>query len=433
VTGIAVVGLQWGDEGKGKIIDTLAGQADIVVRFQGGANAGHTLIVGDQKYVLHLVPAGVLYAGKACLIGNGAVVDLMSLNGEIEALEARGVNTDKVLLSERAHVVMPYHKQLDEAREAWAQGGVEAIGTTKRGIGPCYADKASRQGIRVCELMDPPLFRARLESSLLEKNAILTGVYGREPVDLEPIYQSNLEVARKLRSRVVDGSSFLREAFRRGERVLFEGAQGVMLDVDHGTYPFVTSSSASLCGISAGAGVPPQAVSGSVGVVKAYTTRVGEGPFPTELEGEAGEWLRGRGAEFGATTGRPRRCGTLDLVQVRYAAQLCGVSAIALSKLDVLSGLETIRVAIAYEYEGRVITEFPASLNILERVRPVFRDFPGFDADLSEIETLAQLPREARGFIEFVEQQTGVPVRFVSTGPRRDQFFERGERAPLFD
>lgn len=424
--GVAITGLQWGDEGKGKVIDALAAEADIIVRHQGGANAGHTIHVEDEKYVLHIVPAGVLYGGKACVIGNGCVVDLVSFHAELEALEARGIDTEKVYLSERAHLVMPYHRALDEAREASVRAD-RKIGTTKRGIGPAYADKAARTGLRVVELFNENAFKRRLEFVLREKNAVLEHVYGVKPLEFEPIFESHRKLARELRRRVIDSSSFLQDAVRRDERILYEGAQGVMLDVDHGTYPYVTSSNSSIPGIPAGAGVAPNAVARGIGVLKAYTTRVGEGPFPTELTDEAGETLRRLGQEFGATTGRPRRCGFLDLLQVRYATALCGVRGLALTKLDVLKGIETLRVAVAYEYEGRIMTDFPADLEVLGRVRPVFRDLPGFQEDITEVDSLEDLPENARGFLEFVEAQVGVPVVFLSTGPKRSQFFRRGQ------
>lgn len=419
MAGVAIVGLQWGDEGKGKIIDCLAADADIIVRFQGGANAGHTIHVGDQKFVLHVVPAGVLYPGKACVIGNGVVIDLKGLVGELEGLEAAGIDTGRVFLSERAHLVFPFHKRLDEAREN--QRGEGKIGTTKRGIGPCYADKVSRVGLRVVDLYDENRFRRLLKVSLEEKNAILTALYGQEPLVFDPLFEEYRALAKTLRRRVIDTGKFLDEAIQRNERILYEGAQGVMLDVDHGTYPYVTSSSSSMGGAFSGAGVPPGAIRSPIGVLKAYTTRVGAGPFPTELSGTAAEELRQAGGEYGATTGRPRRCGYLDLVQIRYAVRISGARRLALTKLDVLSGQERLRVAVSYEHEGRITTDFPADLNVLRNVRPIFQDLPGFEADIGAAAGPDDLPPEARDFMRFVEQKVGVPVGFLSTGRQRDQ------------
>lgn len=429
--GVAVIGLQWGDEGKGKVIDNLAQDAEHVVRYQGGANAGHTIYVGDEKYVLHVVPAGVLQ-DKSCVIGNGVVVDLEGLCKELDELEARGVKTDQVYLSDRAHVVFPFHKRLDEAREM-AASDENKIGTTKRGIGPCYADKVARVGIRVAELYDKELFKKRLQRLVDEKNMILSNVYKQDPIDFDEVYESSLKLAEKLKDRVRDTGVILQEAVRKDERVLFEGAQGVMLDVDHGTYPYVTSSNASVCGITAGAGVPPKAISTSIGVIKAYCTRVGDGPFPTELHGEEGEELRQAGSEFGATTGRPRRCGHLDLLQVRYAVNLCGVRGLALTKLDILSGKKKIKVTIAYECEGQIITEFPASLDLLQKCKPVYRELDGFTEDISEVKSLEDLPYNARRYIEFIEANAGIPVIFLSTGPKRSQFFRRGHGEQLWE
>lgn len=430
--GVAITGLQWGDEGKGKVIDNLAEHAEHVVRYQGGANAGHTILVGDEKYVLHVVPAGVLQKEKSCVIGNGVVVDLEGLCKELSDLEARGVNTERVYLSDRAHIVFPFHKQLDAARES-AASDENKIGTTKRGIGPCYADKVARVGIRVSELYNKELFKKRLKRLVDEKNLLLEKVYQQDPIDFEEVYESSLKFAEKLKDRVRDTGVILQEAVRKDERVLFEGAQGVMLDVDHGTYPYVTSSNASICGITAGAGVPPRAIGTSIGVIKAYCTRVGDGPFPTELHGEEGEELRKAGNEFGATTGRPRRCGHLDLLQVRYAVNLCGVRGLALTKLDVLSGKEKIKVTIAYQCGDEIITEFPASLDLLKRCTPVYRELPGFTEDITEVKRLEDLPVNARRYIEFIEANAGIPVIFLSTGPKRSQFFRRGHGEQLWD
>jgi adenylosuccinate synthase len=431
VPGVAITGLQWGDEGKGKVIDNLAKEAEIVVRYQGGANAGHTILVGEEKYVLHVIPAGVLYEDKICVIGNGVVVDLESLSGELSALEERGVKTGNVFLSDRAHVVFPFHKRLDEVREQ--ASGAGKIGTTKRGIGPCYGDKVSRMGIRVAELYDKDIFKKRLKRLVEEKNALFKNVYNSEPADYDDILEHSLALAEHLKDRILSTGPYLQEAIRQDKRILYEGAQGVMLDVDHGTFPYVTSSNASICGITAGAGVPPHAVSTSIGVIKAYCTRVGDGPFPTELDDEEGEKLREAGAEFGATTGRPRRCGHLDLLQVRYAVTLCGIRGLALTKLDVLAGKEKIKATIAYECDGQILTEFPASLDLLRRCKPVYRELKGFSEDITGVDALEDLPHEARHYIEFIEAIAGVPVIFLSTGPKRSQFFRRGHGEQLWD
>ena len=421
----SVLGLQWGDEGKGKVLDVLAGRADMVVRFQGGGNAGHTVIVEGTKYVLHTVPTGVLHEQVTCVIGNGVVVDVVALTAELEGLVEQGVGASRVKISDRAQVVLPYHKALDEAREAaWNRGGSGGIGTTKRGIGPCYADKAARMGVRIADLYDPGKFQLRLERALAEKNALLQHL-GAEPLELEAIRESTLAAARKLEPHVVDAGALVQGALAGGRRVLFEGAQGVMLDVDHGTYPFVTSSSSSAAGIACGAGVPPAAGGKVLGVAKAYTTRVGAGPFPTEIEGPDEERLRQMGREFGATTGRPRRCGWLDVAQLRYAVRLCGVDGIVLTKLDTLAGFGPLQVGVGYERHGAACGP-PADESGWDDLTLVTDDMAAIPAGADfSVTRFEELPSEARDYVHFVEREVGVPVVAVSTGPARRDLIPR--------
>jgi adenylosuccinate synthase len=420
----AVIGLQWGDEGKGKVIDALAREADLVVRYQGGANAGHTVHANGQKYVFHLVPTGALWPQAMSVIGPGVVVDAPALVGEIEELRAKGVS-GKLVVSQRCHVVMPYHKALDEAREGSHGKESGRIGTTKRGIGPCYADKASRIGIRIVDLSDEKRFCELLKRNLDEKNAILKHLYGRAELAFEPIRDRYLDAAAALRPYVGDASALVQGGLAQGKRVLFEGAQGAMLDLDHGTYPYVTSSSTLTDGISAGAGVPPTAVGRTLGVLKAYTTRVGEGPFPTELTGGLGDRLREAGGEYGATTGRPRRTGWLDLVQLGYAARLSGTTGLVLTKLDILAGLGTIKVCVAYDLHGARVSDLPASVGDLEAVKPIYEELPGFEGTLDGTDA-GKFPKAARDYLDFLEKRLGIPVAYISTGPGRDQLIQRG-------
>ncbi len=419
-----VIGLQWGDEGKGKVIDALAREAQLVVRYQGGANAGHTVHADGKKYIFHLVPTGVLWPGVRSVIGPGVVVDAPALVGEIEELATQKVDVMKTLLvSDRAHVVFPYHKALDEAREGGRGGG--KIGTTKRGIGPCYSDKSSRIGIRIVDLYDDRRFGELLRRNLDEKNAILKHLYGRAPLEFDPIREQYAEAATRLRSIVGDGPALVQQALAKGERVLFEGAQGAMLDLDHGTYPYVTSSSTLTDGVSAGAGVPPTASGRSLGVLKAYTTRVGEGPFPTEIPGEQGQKLREAGGEYGATTGRPRRTGWLDLVQLHYAVELSGTQALVLTKLDVLAGMGPLKVCVAYECRGKRIDRVPADIQMLEECRPVYEELPGFEGPIDKA-SFEKFPENAKRYIDYVEKKLGVSMSYISTGPERDAFIRRG-------
>ena len=415
-----VIGAQWGDEGKGKVVDLLAPEVDIVARYQGGANAGHTIKWGDETFVLHLIPSGIFHPATRCVIGNGVVIDPAALMEEIRAVEARGFTVEgRLAVSHNAHLIMPYHKALDRARERWREA--EAIGTTGRGIGPAYVDKFARSGIRVVDLLDRDGLRRKLTAAIEEKNAILKAVYGDQPLDIEAIVQEYVEFDRAIDPYVTDTSALLNDALDRGERILAEGAQGALLDVDHGTYPYVTSSHPTAGGCCTGLGVPPTAIDRVVGIVKAYSTRVGNGPFPTELTGETGEWLRAEGHEFGATTGRPRRCGWLDLVALRYTSRLNGFTELAVTKLDVLAGLDVIQVCTAYRLDGKVTERFPTDLATLERAEPVYETLPGFSDDLSGAERLADLPKAARDYLAFLSQRLDVPVAVVGTGPKREE------------
>ena len=417
---LCVVGMQWGDEGKGKIIDCLSGEAEVVVRYAGGSNAGHTVVVNGQKTVLHLLPSGILHDRCLCVIGNGVVVDPGELLEEIAGVEARGtVVGDNLVVSDRAQVVMPYHKVLDKVIEE-AKGDAK-LGTTLRGIGPCYADKASRCGIRMIDLVKPDVLRARLRDSLSLANRVLERVYGHEPLEFEPMLEEYAEHGRRLACFVGDSVGRLHQAYAEGRKVLFEGAQGAMLDIDFGTYPFLTSSNASVCGVSAGTGVAPSRLGNVLGVVKAYTTRVGEGPFPTELHGEAGERVRERGREYGATTGRPRRCGWLDVVALRYAVGINGNNYLAITKLDVLDGEPTVKLCTSYRLNGSACKRFPSDLEALSACEPECEEVPGWQEDTTGAKTVAELPAAARAYLARVEELLGVPVRIVSVGNERAQ------------
>ena len=422
-----VTGTQWGDEGKGKIVDLLAADADVVVRFHGGNNAGHTLVVDGQKTILNLIPAGVLHPGRICVMGPGMVIDPEVLVGEIDALRRRGyLGDDRWLrISEQAHLIMPYHRAIDRARERLRGPG--NIGTTGRGIGPAYEDKMARTGIRVGELFDEPGFRAALERNLREKNGYLQALLGEPPLAFDDIHARYGEYRERLRPFVADTTAELRAALAAGRRVLLEGAQGALLDVDHGTYPFVTSSSTLAGGASAGAGVPPRAIGRIVGITKAYTTRVGSGPFPTELGDALGDRLRADGDEYGATTGRPRRCGWFDAVVVRHAIALSGVDGLALTKLDVLTGIDPLRVCVAYELDGRRLDFPPATQRGWERVVPLYEELAGWRESLGAVRALAQLPANARRYVERLSELVGAPVLLLSVGPQREQTIRLGD------
>jgi adenylosuccinate synthase len=424
MTNLAVIGTQWGDEGKGKVVDLLTGEADLVVRFQGGANAGHTLVVGSETYALHLVPSGILHHDKVSVIGSGLVVDPETLLREIDELVERGVriSPENLRISERAHVILPYHQALDKAREdASASGRGLRLGTTGRGIGPAYEDKASRRGLRLGDLRDLPLFRERVQLALLEKNALLGGLYGLPRVECGAIMAMAERWSRRLLPFIDDTFEVVRTAADQGKNILFEGAQGVQLDLDHGTYPYVTSSNPTTGSVAVGAGLAPRDLHRVMGLVKAYTSRVGEGPFPSELKGAIGDRIREHGREFGTTTGRPRRCGWLDTVVVRSAARLCGVDSLAVTKLDVLRGLPEIKIAKAYLLGGERIDRVPSSISELSKAEPVYETLPGFDEDISGAKSLSDLPKSARAYLDRLSELAGAPLGLVSVGPERDQ------------
>jgi adenylosuccinate synthase len=412
-----VVGVQWGDEGKGKIVDILSQEADMVVRFQGGGNAGHTVVVGGEKFVLHLIPSGILHR-STCVIANGVVVDLIQLLEEMEELQRRNVKIGKNLfLSDRSHVVMPYHKFLDKYSEA----GKQKIGTTQRGIGPCYADKAARKGIRVADLYNAEFFRERVFSFTEEKNKVLAALYGAPPLDARRIVDEYRGYAERLKPFVADTVELVNEEIDAGRRVLFEGAQGSLLDIDFGTYPYVTSSNSDACGISAGTGVPPKKIGTILGVAKAYCTRVGEGPFPTELSDALGERLRETGGEYGATTGRPRRCGWFDGVTSRHAVRINGIEEVAITKLDVLSGLDEIKFAVAYRCDGVTTERMPSVTSELGKCEPVYETFKGWKDELSKVRQFDDLPRAAKMYLNFVERYLKVKVTMISVGKDREK------------
>ncbi|MGE5577194.1 MAG: adenylosuccinate synthase [Syntrophothermus sp.] len=417
---LVVVGTQWGDEGKGKIVDMLSSQARLVVRYQGGNNAGHTVVVGGEIFKLHLVPAGILYPQVVCVIGNGVVIDPQVLLEEIAQLEARGISVKGLRISEKAHVIMPYQRLLDRLEEE-SRSENERIGTTGRGIGPCYVDKVARTGIRMIDLVDPEALAERLAAFLPAKNKLLTGVYGQPPLRLEEILAEYQAYGERLRPFVVDTSVLVSEAIREGWNVLFEGANGTLLDIDHGTYPFVTSSSPTAGGAAIGAGVGPTAIGKVIGVAKAYTTRVGQGPFPTELFDEVGDRIRERGKEYGTTTGRPRRCGWLDAVILRYAVRVNGITSLALMHLDTLEGLSTVKICTSYRYRGQLLKEFPASLKVFQECEPVYEEMPGWPEGATEVADFGELPAEARAYIQRIGALTGADVGIVSVGRERSQ------------
>ena len=422
---LVILGSQWGDEGKGKIVDLLTPDYDYVVRYQGGSNAGHTVIVGDKKYALHLIPSGILREGKKNLITNGVVVALEELIAEMDKVKDVVGNDFKgrLFISDRAHIVFPYHKILDGLSEK--KKGKDKVGTTLKGIGPAYMAKYARTGIRMVDLFDPPYFKNRLESALNEAKEIAEKIYG-ETFDLtvDEVYSDTMRMFEKVQELVADTSLMLHNALSKEERVLFEGAQGTMLDIDMGTYPYVTSSNASALGLCNGTGVSPKLIGQAkvYGVSKAYVTRVGAGPFPTELNDGIGQKLRDEGNEYGTTTGRPRRCGWLDLVALRFAARINGMDGLIITKLDVLDHFDEIKVAVAYEYEGQIIKDFPASLKILENCKPVYKTLKGWDKSTFRLKDKSQLPVEVWDFINTVEEETGVPVVMLSTGPERSEY-----------
>ncbi len=418
---LVVVGVQWGDEGKGKVVDLLAREADIIARFQGGSNAGHTLVVGGKKTIVRLIPSGVLHAGKICVIGNGMVIDPKTLVEEIDALQQQNCLTDPALLkiSETAHLIMPYHKAIDQAREKMRGAG--KIGTTGRGIGPSYEDKMARVGIRFIDLLDEAVFQAKLSENLEEKNSYLRTILKEQGLAFQTIFDDYCRLRERLAPHVTNTSRYLRDAISAGKKVLFEGAQGTQLDIDHGTYPYVTSSNTVAGAVCTGAGIAPQQIHNLIGISKAYTTRVGSGPFPTELFGDTGDQLRQAGGEFGTVTGRPRRCGWFDAVVVRTAARLNGIGSLALTKIDVLSGLDTLRVCTGYSYNGQQYDEVPASAHVLEGLTPIYEELPGWTEPLTDIRSLDALPANARRYVERIETLIGVPIKMISVGAGREE------------
>lgn len=415
-----VVGTQWGDEGKGKVVDLLTAGSDMVVRFQGGNNAGHTLVVEGKQFIFHIIPSGILHQDKKCLIGNGLVVDPAVLIKEMEDLKAAGISVgpERLSLSEKAHIIMPYHKAIDLAREAAKGRG--KIGTTGRGIGPCYEDKAARTGVRAVDFTEPEILEEKIRANVKEKNLILTRILDADPIEVQPVLAEALSLGEKLAPYISDVSVELDQAVQEEKSILFEGAQGTHLDVDHGTYPFVTSSNPVAGAACAGSGIGPKQLHHVLGIVKAYTTRVGAGPFVTELDDEIGDYIQERGKEFGATTGRRRRCGWLDLVVVRDSARLNGLDSLAITKLDVLTGLESLKICTGYEIEGKRVDHRPASLKKTVLCKPIYKEMPGWQEDISRARQIDQLPPGARAYIEAIEQITGVAISIVSVGPGRD-------------
>lgn len=421
MSNVVVVGAQWGDEGKGKVVDLLTASADMTVRFQGGNNAGHTLMVSGEQTICHLIPSGILHKGKKCLIGNGLVVDPKVLIEEIDTLNKKGVpvNPDRLSLSEKAHLIMPYHKAVDLAREE--AKGRDKLGTTGRGIGPCYEDKAGRTGIRAVDLLEPDTLEEKIKTSLEEKNFYLTKFLKAKPLESKPILDQYLSMAETLEPYITDVSVEIDQAIRAGKKILFEGAQGTHLDIDHGTYPYVTSSNPISGAVCAGAGVGPDKLHHVVGIVKAYTTRVGAGPFTTELEDETGDFLQKQGAEFGATTGRRRRCGWLDIVMVRDAVRFNGLTSLSITKLDVLTGLEKLKICVGYECQGERLESRPASLKKLAMCTPIYEELPGWEDDLTAYRSEDQLPPQAAAYLKRIEELTEVPLSIISVGPMRDE------------
>lgn len=417
-----IVGAQWGDEGKGKIVDMLSDEVDIVARYQGGANAGHTVCIGDKNYVLHLIPSGIFHKHVQCVIGNGVVIDPVALMEEITMIKSFGVKIEgRLFISHNAHLIMPYHKLLDTIREQSSQ----KIGTTGRGIGPAYIDKYMRAGIRVVDLLDRKVLREKLTRNIEEKNQILSKVYGKTEINIDQLINEYQNFDKQIDPFVTDTSAYLNAALRKKKKILAEGAQGALLDVDHGTYPYVTSSNPTSGGACTGLGIPPTSVKSIIGIVKAYSTRVGNGPFPTELNDSVGERLRSIGHEFGATTGRPRRTGWLDMVSLKYSLMVNGITEIALTKLDVLDEFDEVNICVAYKKDGKVLKSFPTDVQTLETVEPVYRSFKGWKEQISGAKRWKQLPANTKKYVEMIEQLSGVKVSIVSVGARRDQTIVR--------
>ncbi|MEE0229920.1 MAG: adenylosuccinate synthase [Peptococcaceae bacterium] len=417
--GLVLLGAQWGDEGKGKITDYLAERADYVVRYQGGNNAGHTVVVNGEEFKLRLIPSGIISGHATCVIANGVVVDLKVLIKEMEYLKAKGVDVSRLLISDRCHLIMPYHIKQDECEEL--AKGANKIGTTKNGIGPCYMDKCARIGLRMGDIVDPEYFLERLKNAVAIKNDLLGKLYGVEPFDAEEIAKEYLALAEQIKGQITDTSFLLDEALKNGKKVCFEGAQGTLLDIDHGTYPFVTSSNPNAGAACVGAGVGPQHINSVLGIIKSYTTRVGAGPFPTEQDNEVGVELQTRGHEFGTVTGRTRRCGWLDLALVNYSIRVNGITELALMKLDILDTLPEIQICTGYRLRGEEIKYFPGRLDDLELVEPIYETVPGWECDTTSCTSYDELPEAAKAFVARVETLTGVPVKIVAVGPGREQ------------
>lgn len=415
---VIVVGTQWGDEGKGKIVDLITERFDVVARYQGGHNAGHTVIIDGRKYVLHLIPSGILHPDKTCVIGNGVVIDPAAFGQEVGMLAEIGTE-GRLFVSTRAHLIMPYHTAVEAAEEK--RRGASAIGTTSRGIGPCYEDKMARRGLRVGDLSHPQRFRAKLEQRIAEKNEILGRIHGLQPLDADAVYDEYMRMAPKVLGYATDTAEYLNASIASGRSVLFEGAQGTQLDVDHGTYPFVTSSNATAGGACAGTGIGPSRIDGVIGIAKAYTTRVGAGPFPTELSGELGETVRAAGDEFGASTGRPRRCGWFDAVVVRYACLINDISTLVITKLDVLDGLKEIRICTGYGYKGQRLDYFPSDMQILDEVEPIYETMPGWLTDTNSVQDFEALPEKARSYLGRLSELIETDISIISLGPDRDE------------
>jgi len=421
---LVVVGAQWGDEGKGKLIDILSEKVDITVRYQGGNNAGHTVIVGEKEYIFHLIPSAILRPKKVCVIGNGVVIDPKAVLDEIEDLKKRGLpmNSAQLKISSNAHVVMPYHRVMDQLREGKRS---QKIGTTGRGIGPCYSDKVGRMGIRLIDLLNPKVLKAKLADNLNEKNDIFVKVYGFKNYDFSEIFKEYIKFGKRLKPYICDTALYLNQAIKDKKKILFEGAQGTFLDIDFGTYPFVTSSNATTGGVCSGTGVPPTKIKEVVAAFKAYTTRVGEGPFPTEFDKEMDQCIRNKGHEFGATTGRPRRCGWFDAVIGRYAVTINGATQLAIMKLDVLDELEEIEIATAYKYKGKIYKDYSHDLDVLTLAKPVYEKWPGWKSSTREVRKYSKLPLAARRYIERLEELLGVPIKYISVGSKRDEIIVR--------
>ncbi len=419
-----IVGAQWGDEGKGKVIDIFAAKADYIVRYQGGNNAGHTVVIGKDSFILHLIPSGILHKNKICVIGNGVVIDPRALLEEIAMLEERGIKVDsRLFISEEAHVILPYHKLLDELKEQKKK----KIGTTKKGIGPCYSDKVARSGIRVIDLLEEDTLKDKLRSNLEEKNSVLAKIYGAEGFNLASMYKEYLDYGKKISKYVCNTKRLLNDAIKNKKRILFEGAQGTLLDVDYGTYPFVTSSNSTAGGASIGTGVGPNKINKVIGVVKAYTTRVGEGPFPTEFNDSLMEKIRQKGKEFGATTGRPRRCGWFDGVVVNHAVMVNGLDELVVTKLDVLDELDTLKICTGYKFGGKIYNDFPASIKTLTQCRPMYEELPGWRKDTTGITSYAKLPTNAKRYLKRIQELVKTKIVLISVGSERNQTFSKGD------